>query len=300
MNVPSIDNGSCETYRQYFDAYLDHELPVETQRAVQQHVASCSGCARILDNRGRMKQLVRQAVANEQAPLELVEAVRGRFQSDSRSFFSRNFAGGMVAAAAVLLLAIGGISLVRWGRIAQQNTNGSIFQAVSARMAEMFRVGLEDHIHCAIDNKRWKQIVSFQEMKIAEGPAALGPDFIDLVPEVASKLGKEYQIVGGHRCNTGERKYVHLLMTGANGSVLSLVITEKRSGETFTKTDALAVLKSAEVDIYQDRQDDLTVAGFESEKYLAYVVSNLDRGANLNIASSLAPVVYGHLHRLEL
>jgi hypothetical protein len=30
------------------------------------------------------------------------------------------------------------------------------------------------------------------------------------------------------------------------------------------------------------------------------VVSHLDRAANLNVASLMAPVVYNHLHKLEL
>jgi hypothetical protein len=89
-------------------------------------------------------------------------------------------------------------------------------------------------------------------------------------------------------------------MTGSKGSILSLVVTQKQNGETFTEADAVSVMKASGVDIYQDRQEDLEIAGFESEKYLAYVVSNLDRDANLNLASSLAPVIYEHLHRLEL
>lgn len=80
MHVHDIGDRSCEKYRLYLDAYLDLELPVEAQREVQQHIASCSECFRILDSRCRMKQLVRRAVANDEAPLELVEALRGRFQ----------------------------------------------------------------------------------------------------------------------------------------------------------------------------------------------------------------------------
>src|SRR2546422_4019246 len=102
MNVPNFNDRSCERYRPYFDAYLDHELPVETQRDIQQHVVSCKDCARILESRGRMKQLVRAAVTREEAPLELVQALRGPFQRESRSFFAHDTAGWMMAAAAVL------------------------------------------------------------------------------------------------------------------------------------------------------------------------------------------------------
>jgi hypothetical protein len=76
------------------------------------------------------------------------------------------------------------------------------------------------------------------------------------------------------------------------------VITEKQN-ESFAQADAVAVMKASGIPIYRQRQGVLEVAGFESDKYLAYVISNLDGKANLNIASALAPVVYSHLHRLE-
>jgi len=300
MNVRNFNDRSCERYRPYFDAYLDHELPVETQQDIQQHVVSCQDCARILESRGQIKQLVRNVVTREEAPIELVEALRGPFQTESRSFFAHDTAGWMMAAAAVVILAIGGVAVLQWDRIVQPSPGVGVFQSVSARVKEILRVGLADHLHCAIVSERWKQFVSLGEMKTAEGSSALGTEFIELVPAVASTLGTDYTVVGGHRCTAGDRKYIHLIMTGSKGAILSLVITEKKHGDSFTQANAVSVMKASGVDIYQDQQEGMGIAGFESERYLAYVVSNLDRDANLNIASSLAPIVYGHLHRLEL
>ena len=87
--------------------------------------------------------------------------------------------------------------------------------------------------------------------------------------------------------------------TRNNGAIVSLVITEKNN-ESFAQPDAVAVLRASGVPIYRDRQGTLEIAGFESDKYLAYVVSNLDRTANLDVASVIAPVIYSHLHKLEL
>src|SRR5436309_3490353 len=134
MNVLNLNDLSCERYWPYFDAYLDHELPVETQQDIRQHVVSCKDCARILESRGRMKQLVRNAVTREEAPLELVEALRGRFQKESRSFFAHDTAGWMMAAAAVLIQAIGGVAVLRWDRVVQPSNGGGIFQTVSTRV----------------------------------------------------------------------------------------------------------------------------------------------------------------------
>ena len=299
MNVVNFNQRSCERYRRYFDAYLDNELLVETNQDVLQHLASCTDCSRILESCARMKQLVKNAVTEEQAPLELAQALRDRFRTERRSFFAHDTARWMMAAAAVLVLAIGGVATLQWGRIIQLRSNDGVFQTVSARVQDLLRVGLVDHVHCAILSERWKRFVSFDEMKTNTGRSALGPQFIDLVPAVQAKLGADFKIVEGHRCTANQRQYIHLILTGNEDTILSLVITEKKN-ESFTQADAVAVMKASGIPIYHDRQGILEIAGFESGKYMAYVVSNLDRDANLNVASALAPIVYGHLHRLEL
>jgi hypothetical protein len=299
MKVVNFNERSCDKYRRSFDAYLDNELLVETNQDVLQHLNSCTECARILEDRARTKQLVRNAVTKEQAPPELVTALRSRLRSERPSFFAFNTARWTLAVAAVLLLAIVGVGSLQWARTGQLGDNDGVFPALTARMQELLRVGLNDHIHCAVLLQRWKQFVSFDEMKASTGPRSLGPEFIDLIPAVEAKLGPEYKLIQGHRCVTNDRRYVHLILTGKNGAIVSLVITEKNK-ESFSESDAVAVIKSSDIPIYRDRQGILEIAGFESDKYFAYVVSNLDRTANLNVASVMAPVVYNHLHKLEL
>jgi hypothetical protein len=298
MNVVNFNEHACERYRRYFDAYLDNELPVETNQDVLQHLNSCAECAGILQDRARTKHLVRDAVTKEQAPPELVAALQSRLRHERRSFFAPDTARWMMAGAAVLLLAIVGIRSLQWARIAQFGGDSGVFQTVSARVQELLRVGLIDHIHCTIDLQRWKRFVSFDEMKASTGRQALGPEFIDLVPAVEAKLGAKYKLVQGHRCVADRRQYVHLILTGDNGAILSLVITEKNN-ESFSQADAVAVLRTSGIPIYRDQQGIMEIAGFESDKYLAYVVSNLDRATNLNVASLVAPIVYDHLRKLE-
>jgi hypothetical protein len=258
-----------------------------------------------------MKQLVRNAAMREEAPLELAAALRDRFRSERRSFFAHDTARWMMAAAAVLIPAIAGVAALRWDRVIRFGGGDSVFQTVSVRVQEILRVGLVDHVHCAILAEKWKGFVSFNEIKANTRRSALGSEFIDLVPAVQAKLGSDYKIVDGHRCTANNRQYIHLILTGNEDrtrsasavarslKIVSLVITEK-TNESFTQAGAVAVMKAAGIPIYQDRQGKYEIAGFESDKYIAYVVSNLDRDSNLNVASALAPVVYGHLHRLEL
>jgi hypothetical protein len=299
MNVINFNERACERYRRYFDAYLDNELLVETNQDVLQHLNSCAECASILEGRARTKQLVRDAVTKEQAPPELVAALRSRLRTERPTFFAVNTVRRMMAAAAFLLLAIVGVGSLQWARIVQFGGDDGVFPTLTPRVQELLRVGLIDHVHCAIISKQWKRFVSFDEMKANTSRQALGPEFIDLVPAVEAKLGSDYKLIQGHRCVANHRRYVHLILTGKKDAIVSIVITEKNN-ESFSQSDAVAVMRASGVPIYRDRQGILEIAGFESDKYLAYVVSNLDQAANLNVASLMAPVVYNHLHKLEL
>jgi hypothetical protein len=88
-------------------------------------------------------------------------------------------------------------------------------------------------------------------------------------------------------------------LTGQKGAIVSLIISEKNN-ESFSQSGAIAVMRASGLPIYRDRQGILEITGFEFDKYLAYIVSNLDRAANLNVAFLMAPVVYNHMRRLEL
>ena len=60
-----------------------------------------------------------------------------------------------------------------------------------------------------------------------------------------------------------------------------------------------AILESSGVPIFGARMNDLEVAGFETRDYLAFIVSDLSRTDNLQIASTLAPQVHEFLSKLE-
>jgi hypothetical protein len=91
-----------------------------------------------------------------------------------------------------------------------------------------------------------------------------------------------------HQCTYAGRRFIHLTMRKGS-DVISLVVTRKNPDETF-RTLSPAV-GAAGVPIYQASAANYQVAGFESENYLAYVVSDLNAAANLDIAAALAPAV---------
>ena len=299
MNVINFNEKACERIRRYFDSYLDNELLVETNHEVLRHLSVCPDCTKVLDARARLKQTVKRAVEQETAPAELLESIQNRIRG-RRSFFDFGLRRWAIAAAALVILAAGSIVAVRTGHIFGPMITASqdSFQLISAEAQELMRVGLVDHVHCALVLGKWKELLSFEHMSQETGRGALGPEFIGLVPMVKEKLGPNFQVIQGHRCVANHRQYVHVILTGNNGAILSLVITEK-NGEAFDHADIAATVQASGVPLYRANEGQLEIAGFETNRYLVYVVSNLDRDGNLKVASSLALPVYEYLHRLE-
>ena len=92
---------------------------------------------------------------------------------------------------------------------------------------------------------------------------------------------------------------MHIILTGGRGAILSLVITQK-NGEAFNRVNIVATLQASGVPVYRANEGQLEIAAFETNRHLAYVVSNLDRDDNLKVASKLAVPVYEYLRRLEV
>src|SRR5215510_10850528 len=137
MNVLNFNERTCERYRRYLDAYLDNELLVETNQDVLQHLSSCPHCTAALESRARLKHLVKANVTKEEAPPELVAAVRNRLRTERRSFFAPDTPRWMMAAAAVLLLAISGIAALDWAPVLRARRDSALLQNISARMQHL-------------------------------------------------------------------------------------------------------------------------------------------------------------------
>jgi hypothetical protein len=287
MKLMNFGDSACERTRRYMDSYVSSELLVETNHEVLRHLESCPSCAAELEVRTRIKSRLKTAVQSQSVPRELQARVREALRHESRaSFASTRWA---VAAAAMLIIGLAiWVALPRSTRLAlpdlaDRRGQDVFIQKVSASLSAVLKVGLGDHIHCSIFRKYPKNLPSVGEM--AE---KLGPAYQDLVPLVKSRVSEDYRIILAHQCGYQGRRFVHLtLSNGAN--LVSLVITRKQPGESL---QALGVSgHPSGVPIYQAAAQNYDVAGFETDQFLAYVVSDLGAKQNLQIADILAPSV---------
>jgi anti-sigma factor (TIGR02949 family) len=291
MRLVQFEDNPCARIRRYVDSYINNELLVETNHEVLRHLETCPACAAEVESRTRIKARLKSAVQNQSVPEDLQARVRAALRQDSHASFARTRWAS--AAAAVLLVAAGlWVEAPRWTRpalpdLADRRGQDAFIQKVSASLSAVLKVGLGDHIHCSIFRKYPKDPPSVDEMA-----QKLGPAYQDLVPLVKPRVPEEYRIILAHQCGYQGRRFVHLTLT--NGSnLLSLVITRKQPGESM---QALTVSEQISgVPVYQAAAQNYDVAGFETDQFLAYVVSDLGARQNLQIAYALAPSVHQFL-----
>lgn len=287
MKVIGFEQNQCKKIRSYLDSYLSNELMVETNHEVLKHLDGCQACADALASRSRVKQVLRQAVMQDEAPAGL----RYRIQKDIRkSAEPVRWGQWVLVAAAAVVLMVGAIGVVRFaGSRGAQPRNE---RAESAQTAELLTIGLNDHSFCAIDHNLASRRFTREEMS-----QKMGPEFAGLVDLVEQKAPGEYDVVVGHRCRFAGRPFIHLILRNQE-TVISLAIT-KKNGENFPADAAASALQASGVLLYESRIQNFEVTGFETRDYLAFVVSNLPKEENVRIASNLAPGVRDFLMKLE-
>ena len=293
MKVMDFDAEACEKMQGEFDRYMDAQLPDDTSDEVARHLEGCSRCSEELETRLRIKTTLKSAVQRTSAPPYLEARIRSRIRETplrTNWFLAQVPAFGLAAALVVSLFAG---RLVFYGegqpndldRAAQEDYIDSLY----ARVSHIAQVGLGDHVHCAHFRKFEDGAPSLQELS-----QTIGPQYAGLVRAVRDKVPSKYRISLAHQCTFRERRFVHMAMHG-DGTLLSVVITRRRPGESFTADQLAPVLESAGMPIYRSGVDEFQVAGFETGDYLAFVVSDLPRQQNTQFASNVASTVHEFL-----
>lgn len=286
MNVINFEQNNCKWVQAYLDSYLNKELLVETTHKVSKHLENCANCYEALLVRQQVKEILKRAVLKDSAPTDLQEKIKRSIRQNSSSNRTRWM---LVAAAAIALIAAAGGALQLLNR--DTPADSDVISAASNADAQILKIGLDDHVHCAIDMGLADRVFTEEEML-----ERLGPDF-SLVSMVKENAPETYRTVVGHRCKFNGREFVHLILK-SHETVLSLVLTRK-NGESFSKDKVEAVIGSPGIAVHEAVVKDFRIAGFETRDYLAFVVSNLDRNENLQLASRIAPAVREFLTKYE-
>jgi anti-sigma factor RsiW len=294
MKIVNIGQSNCERVRQYLDSYISNELLVESNLEVLRHIEQCSACSQESETRARIRASLQAAARREDVPPGLEQKIRREIREKSPvRLWPFDLSLQWMSAVAALLLISTSIWIVlrRRRELSPQEQNAYIGR-ISSRLSTILQVGLRDHVQCAVFRKYPKDPPVFAEMA-----SELGPQYAGLVPLVKARVADEFRVILAHRCSVQGRNYVHLVLRGPS-SLLSLIITKKNPGESFPASQLAPVLQAAGVPVYRAGASQFRVAAFESQAYLAFVISDLPEERNLQLAAALAPPVQGFLNQM--
>jgi hypothetical protein len=273
----------CDQNSQRMDAHLDHGLAANEETELREHLERCATCSAEVEARRNLRNRLRSAVHDMEAPRHLETRIRSSINGTRR----REFPGGYLAVAAAILVCLGAGTSYQFGHLRfTKSSQESYIGSVSSRVATLMRVGLGDHIHCAVFRKYPKD-----PPKIEELTGKLPAEYRGLIDVLRDRVPGDYRLIMAHQCRYHERSFVHLTLKNESG-LLSLVITRKSRGESFGADSSLA--------IHHDGVQRFQIAAFESRDYLVYVVSDLDEEGNSQMMLGLAPAIREQLHKLEL
>jgi anti-sigma factor RsiW len=296
MKPISFEQKRCERVLNLLDSYVSNELLVETNHEVLQHLEECRACSAALQNRTRTKSLLQRAVTSE-AP---APGLRARLQSRLRNAATeeqkprQSWQGWPMAAAAALILMLGVYALVRNGTgIFSPNTEQASVSEVSEQAMQVLKIGLGDHVQCAINHRFAER--SLSEQTIAE---LLGEGYAGVANELKVNAPNGYLLTAAHKCKVEGRPFAHLILKKPDGFV-SVILTRKE-GESYPSKGSGKTIESFGVKLHQAQLDGFQVAGFETSQHLGFFVSGLGAQENLQIASKLAPALRNCLTKLEL
>jgi len=238
-----------------------------------------------------MQARLKAAVQSVSAPPRLEARIRSSIRESERHGVWGRY---LLPVAAVALLSLGGAVAYQLGhlRIGVQSQE-SYIASISGRVADVMKVGLGDHVHCTVFRKFPKHSPTLEEMT-----EKLGPDYAGLLPLVKDRVPTDLQIVMAHQCSYHGRKFVHLALRN-DSKLLSLVISLKRDGESFTKENLLPVLSDSGIPMYRSGVQRFEIAGFESRNHLVYVVSDRPGKENLAFLTAQAPAVTDLLNKVK-
>ncbi len=291
MQLINFKDGACRRVQAHFDAYMDNELLVETNRDVLEHLESCPRCATTLDDQIRFRAALRRAGSQVAVPEAVGDAVRSSLNQASTARAWPRWAAVAAAAAVVLTLGLTSARLFRQPAVPAASTPPPALLVDELQVA--LSPGVDNHVYCTIEH-------GFDERSFtrAEMETAIGASYTQLVSLVEADAPPEYTLTVAHHCTTDGRRFIHLVLQG-NESAVSLAVTAK-GGTAFPRRALAEVLDEFEFPLYADQVRGYEVAGFESRNHYTFVVSDLTRSENVRIATALASSVREFLSQIEI
>jgi hypothetical protein len=285
---------TCDRVLDRMDAYLDRELPASDQAAILEHVNNCAACSREVAARTALRTRVKAAVHSIPVSPMLSHTIQQSIRAQSRAA-TRNWTRTVMAVAAAAVVCIGFTVAYEFGHFRLTRSSQEAYIAsVSSAVTGLMRVGLGNHVHCAVYGRHSENAPSLSQMS-----QEIGPEYKDLIDIVKNGVPDGYRVITAHQCRYHARRFVHVVADNGR-CLMSLIIAHKRQNESFTNSDLAPILSQSGIPIYQTGVQRFNIAAFETKDMLVYVVSDMGARQNAETMAALAASIRAVLRKTEV
>lgn len=318
----------CQEFQEMMDSYLSDELLVETNHEVLHHLENCPACRNELAARRSLLAQMRVAVKGAK-DAQLNSAFERRLKNGLREtalrppvwtrlkngiFANTSIFAASAVACLLFIATLGAVWVYRSTSSAenvaaiQENPKSETIeisrpnespasQAVQITLRETMQTAVGDHKNCAVHfrlteepitlieaakkygrfNKDLEKVV-LASLKEVSARKAAGETSTE---KTAGKTVGKIELLEAHSCVFQGRRFAHVVLRRGK-EIISLLVTDADlSGETISNQTV----------------DNLQVAAFGASRYAVFVVSDLSKEENSQIAATLAPVVRRHIEQ---
>lgn len=281
----------CRNFKELLDSYLCEELAVETNHQMLNHTEHCPPCRTEMASRRNMRESLRRACSKDRMSDEACARLQAKLRHEAAvsslkpasswrerwlSLFEFRLALPIAATAAILILAIAGIS-------SYLRTENSSLELSNALVSE----AASDHNKCAPK--------FIQTTKPAVMPDSVEPAYIGL-EKVAAPGAAGLHLHAAHVCAPDGRRFAHLIYT-REGALISLLVTERDNRAL--KVGQLPPTFQGIAEFQELKRDNLSLGAYQTAKHVVLIVSDLPSAENNKLAQTLAIPVVNYISKLD-
>lgn len=305
------------------DSYIGDELLIETNHDVLHHLENCPACRQELAAHRNLRARLRSAVkdlSEMQIDPDFAANLQARLRKTARrpkwlAMFSGKaslFNSRMLpAAAAICLLMAAGFAGI-WFKYRSSSpasasiaappsssnvsignvppSQSPITQAVQAAWREIADFAVGDHENCALEFRLTEKPITLDEaaQKYGKFNHDLDRAVIKPLKEIFPENTAEgIKFLEAHSCVYDGRRFAHIVLRRRNHIISVLVTAADLPGGKDEK-------------IVSQSLNSLQIAGFRTNHYAVFVVSDLPAPENLAIAQAMTADVCRHIEKFEV
>jgi Predicted transmembrane transcriptional regulator (anti-sigma factor) len=176
MTQTRFGEQACQKVLARLDSYIDNELLTESSLELMEHFQRCTACTRESQERRNVRARLQTAVREVRGASGMEDRVRDRLRQ-TREPRPKRF--HLMAIAATLAVCLGSWVAYQLGALRLTTASQeSYVAAISGEVASIIRVGLGDHLHCALLRQRGRRSEG--------GVDKLPVEFKELIPSFTS------------------------------------------------------------------------------------------------------------------